>query len=507
MHYDYPPATLLWSTGETTPTITVQPGSTTSYSCVGTVIGASTCTVEDTITVQVNSNPVVPLGNDTSICMNSSITLDAGNTGSSFLWCSSATTQTIIAGMAGSYCVNVTDANGCSGGDTINIMMNPLPALTASGDTICNGSNGNLSASGSATNYLWNPGAFSGAAVSDNPSSTTTYTVTATDVTGCSSIDSAIILVNSNPSVQTAGDVICLNSSATIAAAGTATSYLWQPGNLSTDSISVSPSSNSTYTVTATDSNGCTTVDSATVTVNALPSLSVTGDTVCSGSSGTLNASGSGTTYLWNPGSLTGNTIVDSPSATTTYTVNSTDANNCTSTSTVTLVVNLLPVVSVSSFGTHCFNDGAFTLTGGTPAGGTYSGTAVNAGNFTPSLAGNGTHSISYSYTDANGCSSTDSGNVIINPCTGIISNAIETGVMIYPNPFHESAVLSIDQNRVLENGIFTLYDITGKVVMKMTNVTSTTISINRNTLENGVYFYTFTDNGVVIGSGKLVVN
>jgi hypothetical protein len=297
-----------------------------------------------------------------------------------------------------------------------------------------------------------------------------------------------------------------MNDTALISAAGSAASYLWSPGNETSDSVLVSPSSTSTYTLTATDSLGCVTTASTTVLVNSLPTIFTTGDVMCYGATGTVYATGSGTIYSWNSGTWLGNLVYDNPISTTTYTVTSTDTNNCSNTATATIVVNPLPVVSVSSFGTHCVDDASFTLTGGSPAGGFYSGAAVSAGSFTPSAAGTGTHPVAYTYTDSNGCSATDSGNVIIDACTGISTNAAATGVSVYPNPFHESATVSIDANTVLDNGVFTLYDITGKVVLQMNNVTSTTISINRNTLENGIYFYTFTNNGVVIGSGKLVV-
>jgi hypothetical protein len=384
--------------------------------------------------VQVNSNPVVALGNDSSICQGDMIVLDAGNAGSSFAWCSSETTQTISVGMPGSYCVNVMDANGCSASDTLNLTVNNLPSIATSGDSICAGSSGSVTVTGTASAYLWNPGSFSGAVVTDNPATTTTYTVTGTDNNGCSAIDSATIVVNMLPAIQTTGDTICLNSSATVSVTGDATTYLWQPGNIANDTLLDSPVANATYTVTATHANGCAVTDSAVVVVNALPAVTAT------------------------------------------------------------------------SFGTHCLDDASFTLTGGSPAGGIYSGPGVSSGSLSPTTAGNGTHAITYSYTDANGCSATATASVIIDPCTGIISNSEATGVSVYPNPFHESATVVVSENTVLENATFTLYDITGKIVLEMKNVSSTTISINRNELENGVYFYTFINNGVIIGSGRIVV-
>lgn len=84
-----------------------------------------------------------------------------------------------------------------------------------------------------------------------------------------------------------------------------------------------------------------------------------------------------------------------------------TDANGCSDTAQQTAVVHALPTVTFAALADVCENDSALALTGGSPAGGTYSGTGVSSGNFDPLAAGVGTHTITYSFTDANSCSAT----------------------------------------------------------------------------------------------------
>src|SRR6185369_14009650 len=108
-----PGSIFLWSTSASTQTISVN-ASGTYYVTVTT----GSCTTSDTIQVTVVPNLVVNLGNDTSLCIGGSITLDAGNPGSTFLWNTSATTQTITANTSGTYYVTVTKGN-CIVSDTV----------------------------------------------------------------------------------------------------------------------------------------------------------------------------------------------------------------------------------------------------------------------------------------------------------------------------------------------------------------------------------------------------
>jgi hypothetical protein len=124
--------------------------------------------------------------------------------------------------------------------------------------------------------------------------------------------------------------------------------------------------------------------------------------------------------YLWTPNvALSSDTIpnpVASPSTPTTYTVTITDNYyNCTATSSVSITVNPLPVVTFSPLTNICIDGSPIPLTGGTPTGGVYSGPGVANNIFYPTVAGVGTHTIVYVYTDNAGCAGTDSTSITVN--------------------------------------------------------------------------------------------
>ena len=307
-------------------------------------------TISNSITVVVNPLPVISVSaTPASICLGSASTLMANSCANStwfpgnFLGCPSVSPNNTT-----TYTVVVTDVNGCSNSATQVITVNPLPIITtsATSDTICSGSATILFATGG-SNYIWMPGNLAGNPTV-SPPTTTTYTVSGTDVNGCSSTATKIISVNGNPtpvvSTSATPATICSGASSTLSATG-GTSYSWMPGNL-TGSPSVSPAVTTTYTVTATNASGCSNTATVTVNVNATPvvTTSATPATICSGASSTLSATG-GTSYSWMPGNLTGSPSV-SPITTTTYTVTATNASGCSNTATVTVNVNPTPNVT-----------------------------------------------------------------------------------------------------------------------------------------------------------------
>lgn len=111
-------ASYLWNTGDNNRTITVNPAaSETYYVTVTNTLGSAV----DTIHVTINPLPVVQLGNDTIIAPGSSLMLNAGNVGASYLWNTGSTTQTIFVTTSGVYSVKVTNDNGCIAKDSIQV--------------------------------------------------------------------------------------------------------------------------------------------------------------------------------------------------------------------------------------------------------------------------------------------------------------------------------------------------------------------------------------------------
>jgi PKD repeat protein len=122
-----PGSTYLYSTSATTRLINVTAAGTYSVR----VTNASKCVGRDTIVIAQGVDPVVNLGNDTAVCADSAITVDAGNPGSTYLYSTGATTRTHSLIPAGMYTVQVTNAQGCIGRDTINVTVIPKPVVSS----------------------------------------------------------------------------------------------------------------------------------------------------------------------------------------------------------------------------------------------------------------------------------------------------------------------------------------------------------------------------------------
>ncbi len=116
-------ASFLWSTGATTKTITVNAAGT----YIVQVTNAGGCAAKDTIVITGKAAPTVNLGVDRDICTSDLITLDAGNVGSTYLWSTGATTQTISVNLAGTYSVQVTNVGGCVASDAMVVTNKAIP--------------------------------------------------------------------------------------------------------------------------------------------------------------------------------------------------------------------------------------------------------------------------------------------------------------------------------------------------------------------------------------------
>ena len=188
----------LWSDGETSPVIIV--GTTGNYSV--TVTNASGCSSTSKVTmVIVNPLPEVSISANgpTSFCEGSSVILTA-SAGSSYLWSTGATTQSIIVSTSGVYRVVVNNAQGCSSEAFASVEVQPLPppTISASGaTTFCPSGSVTLTASAGAS-YLWSNGATTPAIT---VGTTGNYSVTVTNASGCSSTSPATaVLVQDNVS-------------------------------------------------------------------------------------------------------------------------------------------------------------------------------------------------------------------------------------------------------------------------------------------------------------------
>ena len=385
-----------WSTGATTPVITVNSSGT--YSC--TFTNSYGCTNTQSVTVNVLDTPVIT-GN-TSFCAGSSTILTATG-GDSYSWSTGATSASIVVNTPGNYTVTVSSSNGCSGSASVNVVQNPSVNVTISGNTVvCSGIGTTLTAT-SGSSYLWSSGETTQSITVSNPA---TYSVTVTDANGCTGSSTKTVSMMEQ-AVISGNTHICEGESTTLSVSGTG-DYSWSNG-ANTSSIIVSTSDN--YTVTVSLPNGCSSTASANVTVADIPVPTIMGNTtLCDGESTTLTANG-GNSYLWN-NSSTSNSISVSQSGV--YTVTVTNTDGCSATTNVTVTVNPLPNVSISCNNSFCQGDNA-TLTATGANSYVWSNKSTNA---TITVGNAGTYTVTG--TDANGCSSTATKTITVNPTYNI---------------------------------------------------------------------------------------
>ncbi|MBC7448563.1 MAG: T9SS type A sorting domain-containing protein [Hymenobacteraceae bacterium] len=389
----------LWSTGATTQSISVTAAG--SYSVA--VTSAAGCVGDDTTQVIFDNGPTVTLPDTVqAVCGQANVTLDAGAGYASYLWSPGGqTTRTRLVTAPGTYSVTVTGAStGSCTASASTVVVMPRADIQQPDQIVCNGASVTLSVAAPTNGAVsWSTGETT-PSISVTPATTTTYTATVR--VGSRSCADAVILsvppalADALPDTTRAA---CGQASVTLDAGAGATSYLWSPGGQTTRTISV----NSPGAYSVVRSNGCAWPDQTYV---LLPRADIAqaDQTICEGQSITLNVTAPlNGTVRWMPGGATTPSISVSPTATTTYTATVRDGGSvCTDN--VTISVTPLPTVTLSVFPDVCVSASSFTLTGGAPAGGTYSGPGVSGGQFSPGAAGVGSHAITYTY--GSGCTS-----------------------------------------------------------------------------------------------------
>lgn len=324
--------------GQTTPTISVSPLTATTYS-VGYL--SSVCTASTTALVSISSTLALS-ANSPTICSGNTATL-TGTGATTYSWSTGATTNTVVVSPIATtnYTLFGSNASGCTNTVIATVIVNASPTVTVNSPAICSGQTATLTGAG-ATTYSWSSGATT-TSIMVTPTSNGNYTVTGTTA-GCTNTAFANVIVTPAFTLSVNNPSICIGNTATLAVSGAST-YTWSNGFLGSTQT-ISPTSNTNYTINGTNGS-CTGSTTATVFINALPTISVNILTICAGQSGTLTASGVNT-YTWSTGVNT-NSIVASPTITSTYTVLGTNASGCTNTLVATISVNQLPIITINS--------------------------------------------------------------------------------------------------------------------------------------------------------------
>jgi PKD repeat protein len=314
-----------------------------------------------------------PITGDT-VCEGRTINLhvNAPTSGASYSWTGpggftsnlmNPTRPNATTAMSGTYSLVITIGTQVSPPVTCNVLVNTNPTVTISpaNPTTCPGSPVSLtpSCSHGLAWYNWSTGVQGTGGITVSPTTATSYSVSGSDMNGCSDADT--VTVNMNPDLVLAvapfNPSVCVGSSVSLTVSG-GNSYTWTPSatlssGTGTTVIATPVVFPTTYTVVGTATTGCT--GSTTVTISKSPDLILSvnppNPSICKGKTVTLTGAGANT-YAWSPATTlssgTGTTVTASPVSQTTYTVVGTETTGCTGTATVTVDISPDLILSVN---------------------------------------------------------------------------------------------------------------------------------------------------------------
>ncbi len=340
-----------WSnSGGSNAAATFSPTANTAYTV--TVTNATNCSATASRLVTVNAIPNVAINGPTTICSGLSATLTASG-GGTYAWSNSGgsnASATFSPTTNTTYTVTVTGTGNCTATASQTISVQSAPTATIAGpSSVCAGSSVTLTANGGNT-YAWSTSA-SSADITVSPSATTTYTVTVSIGANCSATATKSISVNANPTagITTVIPSVCPGNSIALTATGGDT-YTWSNGGGNNALANFTPTAATTYSVTVANAANCTATASIAVTIRTAPVavVSPAAAVICQGESVTLIVSG-GTGGAWNNGLGSGTIKTVSPTQTTTYIATATNANACSDTASVTVVVNPSPTSTINA--------------------------------------------------------------------------------------------------------------------------------------------------------------
>lgn len=389
-------ASYLWSTGETSPTISVA-----TVGPFSVLVTQGFCSESASVNVSVLTSPTVDLGPDATLCPGETTVLDATTPGATYLWSTGSTDATISVDQAGTYSVTVSNAANCSGSDTITIGMTSPGAIDLGPPaTICEGESLTLDATLAGATYLWSTGEVSATIEVDAPG---TYWVTAFQAS-CSVSDTLVLSVLPSPQVDLGPDqTLCTGDNTSLNAVWPGASAIWSTGE-TTSTITVNLAG--TYSVLL-DLAGCTASDTVQIAVLSADAVDLGTDQVlCSGEQTILDATTAGATYLWNTGAITATLTVTVAGS---YWVQVSQAG-CSASDTVLISVNDPGTIDLGGNATLC--EGESVVLDATLAGASYLWNDASTA-ATLTVTTSGTYSVEAT---VGGCTVSDAVDIQFNP-------------------------------------------------------------------------------------------
>jgi large repetitive protein len=439
------------------------------------------CTATDQMVMQVRALPTVNAGLDQTICQGQTVQLGATATSSNgaitlYTWSGGAVSNSLSQNPTATpnstvtYNVTAVDAASCSAQDQITVTVNLPPAVNAGPAlTLCNDPvpttlTGQTPAGGTWTG----PGVTPGGVFTPSAAGTVVLTYSVTSPTGCVGSANRTINVVSPGTINAGPDQSACVGSPSFTLTPVTSGGTWSGSPHVTSGGVFTPSALGTFTLTYSLTIGtCNATDQIVVQVMPLPSVNAGLDqSVCAGQTVQLNASavstnGPITLYTWSGGAVSNSLIANPtavPPATTVYNVTAVDNLGCSNQDQVTVSVVALPAVNAGADQTICHDGSSLTLTGQSPPGGVWSGTGVTPGGVFTSPAP-GAYTLTYTFTNSNGCSASDTRVITSVSATGINAGN-DQGVCLNSSALQLSAVTPGGQwsgsTWVTSSGLFT---------------------------------------------------
>jgi len=359
-----------------------------------TVVDPSGCSGELEFTIVEYAVPVVSFTGSTAFCTGLSTNIGMTNMFNSYVWSNGSTAPTINVNTPGTYSVIVTDQNGCTAENSIEIIENDelLPNISGP-NSFCEGESITLNA-GDFETYLWSIDDLMTETVEVN--SPGIYSVTVTDESGCTGEGSITISQNDNPIAEVSGEKegICPGELLTITAGPSGLTFNWSTGS-TMESIEVSDADS--YSVTVTDANGCTGEAAFNFEQYNLPDFAIDGqDYYCEEGAVLISVDDDYPSYVWNNGSVTREIEVSSAG---TYTVTVTNEDGCEDERSIEVIERLNPVSPIDGVLSFCAGDNT-TLS----IDDIYVDYIWSTGSTDPTTVVSSGGAVSVEYTDAFGC-------------------------------------------------------------------------------------------------------
>lgn len=377
------------------------------------ISSGSNCSTRSIVqTLTVNPTPTLSLSGSNTLCSGASVSQTISGA-ATYSWNTGATASVVVFSPSTTavYTVTGTSSNSCTSQliNTITVNATPTIMLSNPNVTICAGQSASTNASGAST-YSWSNGT-SNSSLIVSPATNTNFVVVGIASNSCIGSNTLAVNVNTVPLLSiSGGTALCIGSSVTQTVSG-ANTYSWSTG-VTNSVVNLSPTVTTVYTVTGVTSNTCNSIFTSTVVVNPLPNIQFNPSTlsICTGQTGTVSALGA-SNYTWSNGVI-GSTLSLAPSSSTVLSIVGTSSANCSSTNTLAVNINTIPVVSISGNSAVCIGSSVSQTVSGANTYFWNIGTNNTVINVSPTI----TTVYTATGTTNNNCSSVISKTIVVNP-------------------------------------------------------------------------------------------